>query len=198
MPPSSSSDARLLHVDRPNRLASAPAEAKDRRRPPITADPRQVEAAPVCRRRSFVRLRAKLRNRRSAGLSLCGSHAALNWSSSSFPAIGRNITFGKGVATVASVVRLMPNPMATKCIKCVAANIEILNDAAMSIDQPPVEPVAESAVVFRLACNEMLTAKIAPFDLFPFTQCVMLPEHNKYSFAPKRKSFATVGISSCR
>ena len=79
--------------------------------------------------------------------------------------------------------------------ECVAANTEILNDAAMNTDQPPVEPVAESAVVFRLACNEMLTAKVAPFDLFPFTQCVMLPEHNKYSFTPKRKSLATIGIA---
>src|SRR5438034_5316716 len=54
---------------------------------------------------------------RSAGLSLCGNHAALNWSSSSSPAIGRNTTFGKGVAIVASVVRLTPRPMATRCIR---------------------------------------------------------------------------------
>jgi len=39
--------------------------------------------------RSFAIIRAKLMNLRSAGLSLCGSHAALNCTRASLPATGR-------------------------------------------------------------------------------------------------------------
>ncbi len=46
LPPASSCRCSPVHVDRLSLLASAPAEAKDRRSPPITAEPSEVGPAP--------------------------------------------------------------------------------------------------------------------------------------------------------
>ena len=59
--PASLSDARPFHEDRPSLLANAPAEAKDMKSPPITADPSKALLAPTWCRRSFARVRARLR-----------------------------------------------------------------------------------------------------------------------------------------
>ena len=165
--PASLSDTRPFHEDRPSLLANAPAEAKDMKSPPITADPSKALLAPTWCRRSFARVRARLRNRRRAGLSLCGNHAALNWSSSSFRAIGRNTTFGKDVATVASLVRLMPRPIATRYIKVSRPTLSFCMQPRLG-SEPSGEPVAECAVILGLTYNQMFFAKIRPFDLLSF------------------------------
>jgi len=64
----------------------------------------------------FVSVRARQMNRRKAWLLLRSSQTPLNGSTSEFPAIGRKTTCGKGVAIVASLVRLIPCPSATMCM----------------------------------------------------------------------------------
>jgi hypothetical protein len=58
-------------------------------------------AAEVCCLFSFASARARLKSRCSAGLSLLGDHTALNCSTASLPAIGRNTTCRNDVLVVA-------------------------------------------------------------------------------------------------
>ena len=69
------------------------------------------------RRRPDANERARLKKRRSAGLSLPGNHTALYGSMSSAVASGRKTTSGYRVAVDASLAMLMPKPSPTRCIK---------------------------------------------------------------------------------
>ncbi len=62
----------------------------------------------------FARARARLKNRRNAGLSFFDDQTPLNGMVSVPLPIGRNSTSGKQLAIVASLVRLTPKPRATK------------------------------------------------------------------------------------
>jgi hypothetical protein len=77
----------------------------------------------------------------------------------------------------------------------ITPNIELLHiGSSMAVAQPSGESLAKCGVAFGLAQNEVLIAKIGPFDLIPCTQRVILGEDNKHPFDPKRESLTTLGI----
>ena len=77
----------------------------------------------------------------------------------------------------------------------ITPNIELSHiDSTIAVAQPSAELLAKCSVTFGLAQNEVLIAKISPFDLIPCTQRVMLGEDNKHPFDPKRESLTTLGL----
>jgi hypothetical protein len=153
--------ARLPHIDLERgaaRHSRIPATFHHGNRRVCRAPHRQLSAqsrtAPRCARRNYGAeiLDAVERPIWSAGLSLCGNHAALNWISSSSPAIARNTTFGKGVAIVASLVKADAETYGHQMHQGVAANIEFLHiGVIIAAGQPSGEPVAKCAVALGLA-----------------------------------------------
>src|SRR6516165_4438960 len=102
---------------------------------------------------------------------------------------------GNVVATVASLVRLTPFPIATRCITVSRPTSAFCR---LTVRKVSDQPVAQRAATVRLPNDEMFIAKSLPFDRLAVTERMALGEHDKQTLIPERGDVAIGCVARVR